>query len=48
VIGLYADTVRDVLGIPSELKLLFAISFGFADDGAAGKRRRVRRDPVRA
>ncbi|WP_028473834.1 nitroreductase [Nocardioides alkalitolerans] len=32
MIGHYADTVRDVLDIPADLKLLFAISFGRADE----------------
>lgn len=45
VIGLYADAVRDALDIPLEMKLLFAISFGFPDDQAAGNKRQVGRDP---
>ena len=31
VLGMYAGTVREVLGIPDELKLLFGIGFGRAD-----------------
>jgi len=32
----FADTVRDVLNIPSEQKLLFGISFGHADENYPG------------
>jgi nitroreductase len=32
-VGLLADTVREVLGVPDDLKLLFAISFGYPDPG---------------
>lgn len=32
VIGMYADTVREQLGIASDLKLLFAVAFGTADE----------------
>ncbi|MCW2295433.1 nitroreductase [Rhodococcus erythropolis] len=38
VLGLYADTVRDVLGISPDLKLLYGISFGYPDLGAASNR----------
>ncbi|MEB8340227.1 nitroreductase [Streptomyces endophyticus] len=31
IVGQYADTVRASLGVPSELKLLFGISFGVGD-----------------
>ncbi|MFJ9151945.1 nitroreductase family protein [Streptomyces sp. NPDC102270] len=31
ILGVYADTVREFLGVPEELKLLFGISFGTAD-----------------
>ncbi|MFB8440030.1 nitroreductase [Streptomyces niveus] len=31
VLGLYADTVRDVLNVPDDLKLFFGISFGNED-----------------
>ncbi|MFE3140153.1 nitroreductase [Streptomyces scopuliridis] len=31
MLGSYADTVREFLGVPEELKLLFGISFGTAD-----------------
>jgi nitroreductase len=32
IIGQYADTVRAVLGLPDDLKMLFAIAFGLGDD----------------
>ncbi|MGW3976282.1 nitroreductase [Streptomyces mirabilis] len=31
VLGLYADTVREVLNVPDDLKLFFGISFGHED-----------------
>jgi len=31
LLGFYADTVREVLGVSGEFKLLFGISFGFED-----------------
>jgi nitroreductase len=34
ILGVYADTVREFLGVPEELKLLFGISFGTADPAA--------------
>ncbi|MGW6332941.1 nitroreductase [Nocardia rhamnosiphila] len=34
VLGMYADVVRTILGIPEDLKLLFGISFGTADPAA--------------
>lgn len=30
-VGMFADTVREVLGVSSDMKLLFAISFGYPD-----------------
>ncbi|MEN5364446.1 nitroreductase [Brevundimonas intermedia] len=48
VLGLYADTVREVLIVPQEFKLLFGISFGYPDEGAPGNLQRVGRDPVSA
>ncbi|MFI6438574.1 nitroreductase [Streptomyces sp. NPDC050759] len=34
ILGVYADTVREFLDVPEELKLLFGISFGMADPAA--------------
>lgn len=48
VLGLYAETVREVLGVADEFKLLFGISFGYPDEEAPGNRRRVGRAPVSA
>ncbi|MNE87891.1 Nitroreductase family protein [compost metagenome] len=31
LLGLYARTIREVLGIGEEMKLMFGISFGYAD-----------------
>ncbi len=43
---MYADVVRDVLGVPDELKLLFGISFGTADPAASINDLRMHRLPV--
>ncbi|MNL62706.1 Nitroreductase family protein [compost metagenome] len=31
VLGFYPHTIREILDIPNEFKLLFGISFGYAD-----------------
>ncbi|MCV7431570.1 nitroreductase [Mycolicibacterium bacteremicum] len=46
VLGMYADVVRDVLGVPEDLKLLFGISFGTADPEAKVNDLRMHRLPV--
>ena len=46
VLGLYAQTVREVLGIADEMKLLFGISFGLPDEDAAANRERMGRDDL--
>jgi nitroreductase len=46
LLGMYADTVREVLGIDPELKMLFGISFGFADRSAAANDMCVGRIPL--
>ncbi len=48
MLGYFADTVRDVLGIPIDLKLLFGISFGYEDEAAPANRVRMSRDPLDA
>ncbi|MCU4179683.1 nitroreductase [Bosea sp. BH3] len=48
VLGFYADTVREVLGISSDLKLLYGISFGFPKLDAPANRDRMPREPVEA
>jgi len=46
LLGMYADTVREVLGIDPEMKMLFGISFGYADRAAAANDMAVGRIPV--
>ncbi|WP_426935558.1 nitroreductase [Pseudomonas fulva] len=46
LLGMYADTVREVLGIDPEMKMLFGISFGYADRAAAANDMVVGRIPV--
>jgi nitroreductase len=45
-LGFFAGTIREFLGIPDELKLLFGISFGYPDDDAPGNRVRMDRVPL--
>jgi nitroreductase len=45
-LGFYADVVRDALGVPEELKLLFGISFGTADESAPVNALRMGRIPL--
>ncbi|SEB60638.1 Nitroreductase [Pseudomonas marginalis] len=42
-LGFFASTIREVLGIPEELKMLFGISFGHPDDNAPGNRMKMDR-----
>ncbi|BBY18650.1 nitroreductase [Mycolicibacterium litorale] len=46
ILGMYADVVREVLGVPEELKLLFGISFGTADPAAKVNELRMHRLPM--
>ncbi|WP_159996500.1 nitroreductase [Roseomonas sp. 18066] len=46
VLGLFADTIRETLGIPDDLKLLFGISFGFPSGAAVESSARMWRDDV--
>ncbi|TCU54688.1 nitroreductase [Novosphingobium sp. PhB57] len=46
VLGLYAQTVRDVLGVSQDLKLLYGISFGYPDEAASANRVRMGRDEL--
>lgn len=46
LLGMYADTVREVLGIDPEMKMLFGISFGYADRTATANDMVVGRIPV--
>ncbi|AFR50940.1 nitroreductase [Gordonia sp. KTR9] len=45
-LGMFADTVREELGISDESKLLFGISFGRPDPNAPAYRYRIGREPV--
>ncbi|WP_419709931.1 nitroreductase family protein [Pseudomonas sp. NFX224] len=36
VLGFYPHTIRQALSIPDDMKLLFGISFGYADPNAPG------------
>ena len=45
-LGFFAGTIRESLGIPDELKMLFGISFGYPDEVAPGNRMRMDRVPV--
>lgn len=46
ILGFYAQTVREVLGISDEFKLLFGISFGYADPNAPEQQVDVGRAPL--
>lgn len=46
VISHYADTVRQILNVPAEHKLLFAISFGVADRTASVNNLQMDRIPI--
>jgi len=42
-LGFFAGTIREVLGISQEHKMLFGISFGYADSSAPGNQLRIGR-----
>lgn len=46
MLGFYADTVREVLGIDSSMKMLFGVSFGYPDEGARGSKYRIGKIPI--
>lgn len=46
ILGFHADTVRQVLGVSDDKKLLFGISFGYPDQEAKVNKIRVGRDPI--
>lgn len=46
MLGMYADTVRDQLGVDADLRLLFGISFGVPESGAPVNDAITPRDPV--
>jgi nitroreductase len=45
-LGFMAGTMREFVGVSSEFKFLFGISFGYADDSEACNRMPSKRDPV--
>jgi nitroreductase len=45
-LGFFAGTIREFLGIPDDLKMLFGISFGYPDEAAPGNRMRMDRVPI--
>lgn len=45
-LGMFAGTVRAVLGVSAELKFLFGISFGHTDPESPANRLRMPRDPL--
>lgn len=46
MLGMFADTTREVLGVSKEWKLLFGISFGYPDEQAPANSFRSGRDPI--
>ena len=45
-LGFFAGTIREILNVPNELKMLFGISFGYADPNSAGNSFKLGRDPI--
>ncbi len=45
-LGFFAGTIKEILNVPSELKMLFGISFGYADPNAPGNSFKMERDPI--
>lgn len=45
-LGFFADTIRKELNISDEFKMLFGISFGYADLDAPGNSIKMGRDPI--
>lgn len=46
MLGFYANTIREVLGVDPSLKLLFGISFGYSDETSAANRYRIGKAPI--
>jgi hypothetical protein len=47
MLGLYADTIREALAVPQDLKLLPGISFGTADQTAPANSFRMGQVPLK-
>ena len=45
-LGFFAGTIKEILNVPDDLKMLFGISFGYADPNAPGNSFRLGRDPI--
>jgi nitroreductase len=45
-LGFFAGTIKEILNVPSDLKMLFGISFGYADPNAPGNSFKLGRDPI--
>ena len=46
MLGYFADPVRRVLGVDDDHKLLFGISFGYADENSPAAQYSIGRDPI--
>lgn len=46
MLGSYADTTREILGIDPSMKMLFGISFGYPDETAVGSDYRIDKLPI--
>jgi len=46
MLGFWADTIRELLGIDPSLKMLFGISFGYPDKAASANRYRIDKAPI--
>lgn len=45
-LGFFAGTIREVLNVPDELKMLFGISFGYADPNSPGNSFKLGRESI--
>ena len=46
VLGMFADVIREHLGLSNEMKMLFGVSFGYEDKDAEGNTILMERDPI--
>lgn len=46
LLGMFAGPVREILGVGDDMKLLFGISFGYADASALSASVRIERAPL--
>ena len=46
MLGFYADTIREGLGVDPSLKLLFGISFGYPDEASPANGYRIEKAPI--